>query len=193
MPLYRYNRWHKNAKVVASVTPQIDALYDQALTDLEKWNLDKAEGSLRQIIEMEPEHALAWNKLGVVFARRKDLRQAEDCFNQAISLDSQLASPHSNLGNIYAERGWTDRAKTAYERALALDPGNPTATHNLGVLYRKSGDIGKGVDLLKQATKAERRRFRSEIRSTSETKRIMRTGWIVVIAIALILLYLFNR
>ena len=97
MPLYRYNRWHKNAKVVASVTPQIDALYDQALTDLEKWNLDKAEGSLRQIIEMEPEHALAWNKLGVVFARRKDLRQAEDCFNQAISLDSQLASPHSNL------------------------------------------------------------------------------------------------
>ena len=124
---------------------------------------------------------------------RKDLRQAEDCFNLAVQKDPNLASPHSNLGNIYAERGWIDRAQTAYEQALVLDPGNPTATHNLGVLYRKSGDIGRGVDLMKQATRSERGRYKSELRSSPETRRIVRTGWIIVLAIGAILLFLLNR
>lgn len=89
----------------------------------------------------------------MIFARRKDLRQAEICFNEALAMDPTLASAHSNLGNIYAERGWHDRAKAAYEQALLLDPDNPTATHNLGVLYRKTGDIAKGVSLIKQASR----------------------------------------
>ncbi len=175
------------------MTPEIEKLYEEALGHLEAWNLDEAERCLEQVIDLDPEYARAHNKLGVVFARRKDLRQAEDCFNQAIALNSQLASAHSNLGNIYAERGWTDRAKTAYERALLLDPDNPTATHNLGVLYRKSGDYGKGIDLMKQASKSERNRFRDEVRSTTKNRKMVRVGWTVVIAIAVILFYLFNR
>lgn len=175
------------------MTPQVEELYGKAIDYLEKWDLDKAEDTLRQVIELAPEHAEAMNKLGVVFARRKDLRQAEECFNQALALDPDLANAHSNLGNIYAERGWTDRAKAAYERALILDPGNPTATHNLGVLYRKSGDIGKGVDLLKQASKSERQRMRSEAKNSPETRRVMRIGWTIVAIIALVLFYLFNR
>ncbi len=160
---------------------------------MEKWELDKAEELLRQVLEEDPKHAQAMNKLGVVFARRKDLRQAEVCFQEALSLDPNLASAHTNLGNIYAERGWHDRAKEAYERALLLDPGNPTATHNLGVLYRKSGDLAKGISLLKEANRAERRRLRSEVRANPETKRVMTVGWIIIAVIAFVLIYLANR
>jgi len=173
--------------------PEIDELYAQALTHLDGWELDQAEECLRELIELDPEHARGYNKLGVVFARRKDLRQAEDCFNQAVALDPDLAAAHSNLGNIYSEHGWTDRAKEAYERALALDPGNPTAMHNLGVLFRKSGDIGKGVSMLKQASKAERYRFRDKARRDPSTRRIISLGWIIVIGIGLVLFFLFNR
>ena len=175
------------------MTPGIDELYEEALGCLEAWNLDQAEQCLRKVIELDPEHARAHNKLGVVFARRNDLRQAEECFSQAVALDPNLATAHSNLGNIYAERDWIDRAKSAYERALALDPGNPTATHNLGVLYRKSGDIGRGINLMKQANKSERHRFRDETRRSPEGKRMMRIGWAVVIAIGLALFYLLNK
>jgi len=91
-------------------------LYDQALFFLEKWDLDKAEETLRKLIELEPEFAPAWNKLGVLFARRKDLRQAEECFEEALRLDPRMAEPHSNLGNIYLERGWFDRAKAPTNR-----------------------------------------------------------------------------
>lgn len=175
------------------MSAKIEEMYQEALVYLDNWDLEDAKVILTSIVETEPEHARAWNKLGVVYARGKDLRQAEDCFNQAILYDAKLASSYSNLGNIYAERGWDDRAKTAYETALALDPGNPTATHNLGVLYRKGGEIGKSVDLLKQANRSERGRSRSEFKSSPETKKIMRTGWAVVILLALFIFYLFNR
>lgn len=171
----------------------VEELYQATLALLEKWDLDAAEEKLQQILELDPDHARAWNKLGVVFARRKDLRQAEDCFNLAIQKDPQLSSPYSNLGNVYAEHGWTDRAKAAYEQALVLDPGNPTATHNLGVLYRKAGDIGRGVDLLKQANKSDRHRYRGELQDSTETRKIVRMGWIIVIGLGLIVLFLLNR
>ncbi len=175
------------------MTPEVDQLYQEALLHLEYQDLDKAEACLRKLIECEPDHALAYNKLGVVFARRNDLRQAEECFDQAVALDPRLASAHSNLGNIYAERNWVDRAKKAYERALALDPGNPTATHNLGVLYRKSGEIGRGIDLMKQATKAERYRLRDETRLNPERRRMVRIGWAILIGIGAALYYIFSR
>ena len=175
------------------MTPEVDNLYEDSLAHLEAWELDSAEECLRKVIELDPEHARAYNKLGVIFARRDDLRQAEDCFNEAVALDNQLASAHSNLGNIYAERNWIDRAKVAYERALALDPDHPTAMHNLGVLYRKGGEIGRGVDLMKQASKSERNRFRDRTRRDPESKRIVRTGWMVLIAIGIVILYLLNR
>lgn len=170
-----------------------EELYNKAVSYIENWDLDKAEETLRQLLEEDPQHARAMNKLGVVYARRKDLRQAEICFNEAVALDPKLASAYSNLGNIYAERGWTERAKEAYERALFLDPGNPTATHNLGVLYRKSGDISKGVSLLKEANRAERRRLRSEVQAKPETKRMVQLVWMVIAIIVFVLLYFINR
>ncbi len=175
------------------MTARAEELYNEALFHLEKWELDQAEELSRQVLDEDPQHARAMNKLGVIFARRNDLRQAELCFNEAIALDPHLASAHSNLGNIYAERGWRDRAQAAYEQALLLDPGNPTATHNLGVLYRKSGDIAKGVSLLKEANRAQRRRLRSEVQSNPRTRRTVRIGWIVIAIIALVLLYFVNR
>lgn len=175
------------------MTPEVEELYQAALAHLDAWEMENAEESLRQVIELDPEHARAFNKLGVIFARRGDLRQAEDCFTQAISLDDQLASAHSNLGNIYAEHGWSDRAQAAYERALALDPQNPTALHNLGVLYRKGGDIGRGIDLMKQATRSERTRFRDETRRDPKSRRTIRTGLAILIVIIVVLYLLFNR
>jgi len=175
------------------MTPEVDKLYEEALAHLEAWRLDEAEEGLRKVIEMDPEHARAFNKLGVIFARRGDLRQAEDCFSQAVTLDDQLASVHSNLGNIYAERDWIDRAKASYERALALDPGNPTAMHNLGVLYRKGGDIGRGVDLMKQATRSERNRLRDDTRRDPESRRVVRIGLAILIVAVFVIFYLLNR
>jgi len=191
--LIGYNRDQQQDESGEILTLRTDELYEEALILLEKWDLKKAEDILLNIVDISPQHAKAWNKLGVVFARKNDLRQAEDCFNQAIEMDSTFASPYSNLGNIYAERGWSERARKAYEQALILDPGNPAATHNLGILYRKSGDIGKGIDLMKQAHRTERSRFGHKRSTKSEYSKVSKVRWIIMAIVALLVFYFLNR
>jgi Flp pilus assembly protein TadD len=131
-------------------------LYEQAVDKLERWQLDEAEELLRQLLDADPEHAKAVNKLGVVYARRDELGPAEELFEQAIALDPNDPGPYCNLGNIYAQREWNDRAKDLYEKALALDPEHPNALHNLGVIHRRAGDIGKSVELISSGPLARR-------------------------------------
>ena len=100
---------------------RVEELYQEALQQLDRWELEQAETTLRQLLELEPEHAAALNKLGVVYARREQYSEAEYYFGEAVQVDRNFASAYSNLGNIYQERGWTDRAITAYERLLPLN------------------------------------------------------------------------
>ncbi|MGI6149756.1 MAG: tetratricopeptide repeat protein [Limnochordia bacterium] len=164
-------------------------LYEQAVDKLERWQLDEAEELLRQLLDADPEHAKAVNKLGVVYARREQLDAAEELFQQAIALDPNDPAPYSNLGNIYAQREWNDRAKAAYEKALALDPDYPNALHNLGVLYRREGNIGKSVELIKRASRMERTQMQKELRSSPQGKRAAALGWVLFIVIVLLILY----
>ncbi len=175
------------------MTEKVSELYQKALKQLEHWDLEEAEVSFRQVLELEPDHAAALNKLGVIYARREQYSEAEYYFNQALQIDSEFASAYSNLGNIYQERGWTDRAVTAYERALAIDPEHPTAIHNLGVLYRKKGQIGRGIELMKKAARMEKGKMRSEVRSSPEVRRTMIIGWAIVIGLFIIGLFIFRR
>ncbi|MGI6640922.1 MAG: tetratricopeptide repeat protein [Limnochordia bacterium] len=175
------------------MTVPIEDLYAEALEKLDRWDLEAAEGLLRKVLAIDPEHAKAVNKLGVVYARRDELGPAEELFEQAIALDPNDPGPYCNLGNIYAQREWNDRAKDLYEKALALDPEHPNALHNLGVIHRRAGDIGKSVELLKRAARAERAQRREELRQSPKARRTALVGWAVVIAIVLFILYITRR
>lgn len=168
-------------------------LYNEALDKLERWDLDAAEELLRSLLEVDPEHAQAVNKLGVVYARRKQFDEAEELFEQAISLDPKDPAPYCNLGNIYAHRDWKERAQNAYEKALTLDPDYPNALHNLGVLYRKMGNIGKSVELIKRANRLERAQERNTLKNSPKARRTMLVGWAIIIGIILLFLYLTGR
>ena len=86
------------------MTVPIEDLYAEALEKLDRWDLEAAEGLLRKVLAIDPEHAKAVNKLGVVYARRDELGPAEELFEQAIALDPNDPGPYCNLGNIYAQR-----------------------------------------------------------------------------------------
>lgn len=172
------------------MSDEIKTLYDQAVYALEHWDLEKAESTLQEILQLDPEHGETYNKLGVVFARREDLITAESYFLEALRLNPDLAGAYSNLGNIYQHRGWTDRAISAYEKAIQLDPEYPTAHHNLGVLYKKIGKVGEGVDLLKKAAKLEKGRMKAVIQSSPRKKGMVTLTWIII---AIILGYLLFR
>lgn len=170
-----------------SETERTDELYQQALRQVERWELDDAEETLQELLELDEAHAPAYNKLGVVYARKEDPDQAEKCFAAAIHYDPELASAYSNLGNVYQQREWNERALAAYEKAIAIDSEYAAAHHNLGVLYKKMGRVGDSVNLLKKASRLERSNVRSEMKRAPGGKTM--TMWIWVAA-GLVVFYL---
>ena len=135
-------------------------LYEQAVDKLERWQLDEAEELLRQLLDADPEHAKAVNKLGVFYARREQLDAAEELF-QAIAL-TPMTLPLSNLGNIYAQQnGMT--VPRRHEKALALIQTIPMPFTIL-VYYTAGREIGKSVELIMgqpHGTDADAERARS--------------------------------
>ena len=170
-------------------TEEINKLYQQAVYEMEQWDLDKAQEHLGQVIEQDPQHAGAHNKLGVIYARREDYTQAEHYFEAAIQLDPQLASAYSNLGNVYQVREWTDRAISAYEKAIKIDQEHPTAHHNLGVLYKKIGRVGEGVEFIKKGAKMDKSKMKDDLRRSPSRKRTHNILWLVVAGLVAWLLF----
>lgn len=169
------------------IVDEIQEMYDKALCFIDDWELESAEQKLKEILELEPEYAPAYNKLGVVYARRKEFERAETCFSQAITLDPTLAGAYSNMGNIYQQKGWEERAMSAYEKAISLDPEHSTAHHNLGVLLKKQGRLGEGVAHLRKGAKLEKVKIREAVKRSPEKRRVIGVGWLIIIALIIII------
>lgn len=148
-----------------------DTLFREAEMALHRGRLDEAEQLFRQCLELDPNSAKAWNKLGVVIVHKGNKDKAKQCFQQAIKLDPKFAPAYSNLGNIYRETGNLAAAEKLYETAIKHDPNFATAYHNLGVVLKQQGKIYEGVNHLKRAGKLERQAARAEFQKVPQKQR----------------------
>lgn len=83
-----------------------------------------AEGlkASRRALELRPEHAKAWNNLGVALDLANDFPAAESAFLQALALDPDYGLAWLNLGaNRINQRNWAG-AVAAYARGLERHP-----------------------------------------------------------------------
>ena len=88
---------------------------------------DKAMAAYREAVDLDPENADGWNRLGNLLFRTGDLNGAERAYGRFLSLgnlvdddDEIIAIATSNLGNLYQTRGDLDRAEAMYRKSLAL-------------------------------------------------------------------------
>lgn len=169
---------------------QLESHLSRALALMDSGRYDEALAEFEAALRVNPGSAMAYNKIGVIYAEKRELARAEQAFRKAIDCDQKYAPAYSNLGNIFLERGELDRAIAAYEEAIALDPRHAPAYHNLAVAYRRKGNIGKSVELLKTE-----RRLNLENATEVDKQRISSLGrffWaaIGIIVIAIIILAL---
>lgn len=128
--------------------------YEEGLEKLNQGQYNKAIEIFSEVLEDDPEHIAAMNKMGVAFIYLKKTDQAEELFRRAIAIDNRFAAPYSNLGNISLERGELQQAKDYYNKALVFDPEYGPARNNLGIIYKKEGNLGKAVQEFKKAQKS---------------------------------------
>jgi regulator of sirC expression with transglutaminase-like and TPR domain len=107
---------------------------DSVMTDLEEAD-----------IELDPDHALAYNDRGRAYAAKGDYARAMADFNRTIDLDPDYAPAYNNRGLVYAIKGNYDRAIADYNRAIELDPDHAFAYYNRGRAYYAKGDKNRAI------------------------------------------------
>jgi tetratricopeptide (TPR) repeat protein len=100
---------------------------DRANELIGKRDFPQAMERLNRAIAIDPSYALAYNNLGVVFARMGDRDRELEALEKAISLNDHFGLAYVNLGRLQIATGHFPSAETALGKASACDPQNPAA------------------------------------------------------------------
>ena len=124
-----------------------------------------ALAAYHKAVELDPENAEGWNKLGHLFKRTGELTKAKDAYNKVLALAATLqdkswqAAATCNLGSIYLTRGNLAQAETMHRKALELNEllgskeGMAANYGNMGIVYEKRGDLAQAEAMYKKAMK----------------------------------------
>jgi predicted O-linked N-acetylglucosamine transferase (SPINDLY family) len=105
----------------------------------------------QQILQQRPDHAGAWQLLGLVHRELGELAAALKHLRRAIELSDAQPAAWNNLGVVLKDLGRRDEAQAAFERALRLLPDYPDAWANLGLVHLESGRLDDAEHALRQA------------------------------------------
>ncbi len=87
---------------------------------------------LRKSLEIYPPFVDAWNQLGVLYNKLKDLNEAMNCYNTALRYNPNEPTVHNNIGTIFFESGNYPEAEKAFLKAIQINPNYIDAFNNLG-------------------------------------------------------------
>jgi tetratricopeptide (TPR) repeat protein len=97
---------------------------DKANQSIAKQEWSKAVEYLNQAIAIYPQFAVAYNNLGVVYARMNDDVHEQQALEKALSLDEHLAPARQNLVKVYLRQKSYSQAEGLLTKGLSADPNN---------------------------------------------------------------------
>ncbi len=114
----------------------------------------KAEKALLTILQNDEKNAVAYNRLGILYARQGQSKEAIECFEIAQSLESNPSNLH-NVGLIYYNIGEYGKSAIAFEQAIELE--NDLAVRHIAYakVQEKLGNKEKMISALEKAVGIE--------------------------------------
>lgn len=123
-------------KTLEAAPDSVDLLYDHAMIAEKLDRLDVLERNLRKIIEVQPDHAHAYNALGYTLAdRNMRLPEARKLIEKAIELSPQDGYIIDSLGWVLFRMGEIRDAIAQLRRAYELRPEAEVGAHLGEVLW----------------------------------------------------------
>jgi len=86
---------------------------------LDQGQIDQAIDSYHRALQLNPNHAPAWNNLGLAFSKLRRYDEAITAFQRAVSIDPKYADAYNNLGAALVETKQLDQAVVAAKTAIA--------------------------------------------------------------------------
>lgn len=117
----------------AKTSTDAQEMYETAMKELEKNNLEAAEKHLRKALLLDPTFSAALNDLGVLLMQKKNYAEAERILRRAVTLDPASVHALLNLGITLNHLGRYADALEPLRHVLELQPGLVAAHVNLGV------------------------------------------------------------
>ncbi|WP_138501502.1 tetratricopeptide repeat protein [Nostoc sp. PA-18-2419] len=136
-------------------------LYQEGLNKYDEGNYEGAVKDFNQLIELEPQNALAYNKRGDAYYRLGDYEQAQADSSQAILLNPQDANAYYDRGFALYELAKYKEAIADYTQAIKLNSQDAYAYYGRGLARfqlkdRKGalGDFTKAIAIKPEYTDA---------------------------------------
>jgi len=148
------------APKVRTTDPKAYALYLQARELGQQATAEafaKSDALLRQVLEIDPRYAPAWNELAKNFTNKASMGllssqqgypRAREAAEKALEIDPDYAPAHARLGRIAMDVD-NDLAGAArhYQRALALDPTDLGVLGNAATFLKNLGRLDEALAL----------------------------------------------
>lgn len=123
-------------KSLQGTPDSVDLLYDQAMIADKLDRVDVMERNLRKVIDIQPDHAHAYNALGYTFAERNlRLPEARKLIEKALELSPQDGYIIDSLGWVLFRMGQSREAIVQLRRAFELRPEAEVGAHLGEVLW----------------------------------------------------------
>ncbi len=132
-----------------ATTPSLEAFRAFALGDVEHFqgkDIPEAESHYRRAIELDPNFAMAWARLGVVYGNSGAAGKAQEYFRKAYELSASVSEREKlYIAGHYYQNVTGDLTKVieTLELATRTYPQNLDTWVNLGVAYQAIGDMEK--------------------------------------------------
>jgi len=136
------------------LSDKLEQLWSIAQESLQTKKYLRAEKALLTILRIDERNASAYNRLGILYAKQRSLKDAIECFEIAQSLEPSASSLH-NVGLIYYETKSYDKAALAFEQALSID--NELASRHIAYakVQEKLGHDKKMIEALEKAVELD--------------------------------------
>lgn len=106
----------------------------------------------QNVVNAQPQNALAWYVLGDAHYRQGNTQEAEKCLWQSIRLDPS-DMPYETLGFIYLDNDMIRDAYQCFEKAAELDPDTANYKFECAEVLRLMGKTEEALSLVEKAYK----------------------------------------
>ncbi|MCL6481833.1 MAG: DUF3857 domain-containing protein [Firmicutes bacterium] len=126
-------------------------LFEAGAAALRENRSEEAAQILQWLVELDPKHPEAWNKLGEAYLRTGQPRRALEALDRQIALNPHHASAYRNKGFVHLMEQNSRQAIAAYQKHLEIDPLDATAMSTLAGLLLEEKQYTEAAELLDKA------------------------------------------
>jgi tetratricopeptide (TPR) repeat protein len=114
-------------------------------------DLEAAEESYREVLEIEPDNKFALYNLALIQQTRGEASLAEQNYRRALTVDPDFVPALFNLAILRTEAGASQEALELYRHVIDLEPDRAAAHLNLGLLLQ---DLGRKKEAREELARA---------------------------------------